>query len=167
MLDVYELCTAELQEKMLPLRSKFKEMEDTKLEKQQQKVRQEVFSVFDLLYDNLCFILNNIASVCVFLADEEARQNKGSQIWKFLLLWWYVEPFKIYGLHLNTLKNFILNSSSVLVLFWTTMKTISSLLTAYHKILMLSTITLFMHIFVLTFHVLGKNTLRGHKYYVV
>lgn len=66
MLDVYELCTAELQEKMLPLRSKFKEMEDTKLEKQQQKVRQEVFSVFDLLYDNLCFILNNIASVCVF-----------------------------------------------------------------------------------------------------
>lgn len=66
MLDVYELCTAELQEKMLPLRSKFKEMEDTKLEKQQQKVRQKVFSVFDLLYNNLCFILNNNASVCVF-----------------------------------------------------------------------------------------------------
>lgn len=39
MLDVYELCTAELQEKMLPLRSKFKEVEDKKLEKQQQKVR--------------------------------------------------------------------------------------------------------------------------------
>lgn len=39
MLDVYELCTAELQEKMLPIRSKFKEMEDKKLEKQQQKVR--------------------------------------------------------------------------------------------------------------------------------
>ncbi|KAM3866241.1 ubiquitin carboxyl-terminal hydrolase 14 [Diretmus argenteus] len=38
MLDVYELCTAELQEKMLPLRSKFKEDEDKKLEKQQQKV---------------------------------------------------------------------------------------------------------------------------------
>lgn len=39
MLDVYELCTAELQEKMLPIRSKFKEMEDKKLEKQQQKVQ--------------------------------------------------------------------------------------------------------------------------------
>lgn len=39
MLDVYELCTTELQEKMLPIRSKFKNMEDKKLEKQQQKVR--------------------------------------------------------------------------------------------------------------------------------
>lgn len=38
MLDVYELCTTELQEKMLPIRSKFKEVEDKKLEKQQQKV---------------------------------------------------------------------------------------------------------------------------------
>lgn len=40
MLDVYELCTTELQEKMLPIRSKFKDVEDKKLEKQQQKVRQ-------------------------------------------------------------------------------------------------------------------------------
>lgn len=40
-LDVYELCTAELQEKMLPIRSKFKEVEDKKLEKQQQKVSQK------------------------------------------------------------------------------------------------------------------------------
>lgn len=40
MLDVYELCTAELQDKMLPARSKFKEIEDKKLEKQQQKVTQ-------------------------------------------------------------------------------------------------------------------------------
>lgn len=39
MLDVYELCTSEVQEKMLPIRSKFKEVEDKKLEKQQQKVR--------------------------------------------------------------------------------------------------------------------------------
>lgn len=38
MLDVYELCTAELQEKMVSVRSKFKDMEDKKLEKQQQKV---------------------------------------------------------------------------------------------------------------------------------
>uniref|UniRef100_A0A8C7YIC4 Ubiquitin carboxyl-terminal hydrolase n=1 Tax=Oryzias sinensis TaxID=183150 RepID=A0A8C7YIC4_9TELE len=38
MLDVYELCTTELQEKMLPIRSKFKEVEDKKLEKQPQKV---------------------------------------------------------------------------------------------------------------------------------
>lgn len=38
MLDVYELCTGELQEKMLTIRSRFKEVEDKKLEKQQQKV---------------------------------------------------------------------------------------------------------------------------------
>lgn len=39
MLDVYELCTAELQEKMQPIRSKFKEVEDKNLENQQKKVR--------------------------------------------------------------------------------------------------------------------------------
>uniref|UniRef100_A0A8D3E8S7 Ubiquitin carboxyl-terminal hydrolase 14 n=1 Tax=Scophthalmus maximus TaxID=52904 RepID=A0A8D3E8S7_SCOMX len=39
MLDVYELCTAEVQEKMLPIRSKFKDVEDKKLEKQQEKVK--------------------------------------------------------------------------------------------------------------------------------
>nr|XP_020447260.1 LOW QUALITY PROTEIN: ubiquitin carboxyl-terminal hydrolase 14 [Monopterus albus] len=37
MLDVYELCTSELQEKMLPARSKFKEVEDKQLEKLQEK----------------------------------------------------------------------------------------------------------------------------------
>uniref|UniRef100_A0A4W4FC76 Ubiquitin carboxyl-terminal hydrolase n=1 Tax=Electrophorus electricus TaxID=8005 RepID=A0A4W4FC76_ELEEL len=37
MLDVYELCTADLQEKMVSVRSKFKDMEDRKLEKLQQK----------------------------------------------------------------------------------------------------------------------------------
>uniref|UniRef100_A0AAR2KQB2 Ubiquitin carboxyl-terminal hydrolase n=1 Tax=Pygocentrus nattereri TaxID=42514 RepID=A0AAR2KQB2_PYGNA len=37
MLDVYELCTAKLQEKMVSVRSKFKDMEDKKLEKLQQK----------------------------------------------------------------------------------------------------------------------------------
>ncbi|KAI4879828.1 hypothetical protein NFI96_002174 [Prochilodus magdalenae] len=36
MLDVYELCTADLQEKMVSVRSKFKDMEDKRLEKQQQ-----------------------------------------------------------------------------------------------------------------------------------
>ncbi|CAB1326432.1 unnamed protein product [Coregonus sp. 'balchen'] len=38
MLDVYELCTSELQQKMVAVRSKFKEIEDKKLEKQSQKV---------------------------------------------------------------------------------------------------------------------------------
>lgn len=38
MLDVYELCTSEVQEKMVAVRSKFKEVEDKKLEKQPQKV---------------------------------------------------------------------------------------------------------------------------------
>ncbi|KAM6948965.1 ubiquitin carboxyl-terminal hydrolase 14 [Aplochiton taeniatus] len=42
MLDVYELCTGELQEKMVPIRSKFKEVEDAKLEKQQQKGAKKV-----------------------------------------------------------------------------------------------------------------------------
>ncbi|XP_055722229.1 ubiquitin carboxyl-terminal hydrolase 14-like isoform X1 [Salvelinus fontinalis] len=37
MLDVYELCTSELQEKMVAVRSKFKEIEDKKLEKQSLK----------------------------------------------------------------------------------------------------------------------------------
>lgn len=37
-LDVYELCTAEVQEKMLPVRSKFKEIEDKNLEMAQKKV---------------------------------------------------------------------------------------------------------------------------------
>ncbi|XP_063075397.1 ubiquitin carboxyl-terminal hydrolase 14 [Engraulis encrasicolus] len=38
MLDVYELCTKELQEKMVSVRSKFKEVEDKKLDKQPKKV---------------------------------------------------------------------------------------------------------------------------------
>uniref|UniRef100_A0A4W4FC82 Ubiquitin carboxyl-terminal hydrolase n=1 Tax=Electrophorus electricus TaxID=8005 RepID=A0A4W4FC82_ELEEL len=42
MLDVYELCTADLQEKMVSVRSKFKDMEDRKLEKLQQKVSTKV-----------------------------------------------------------------------------------------------------------------------------
>ncbi|XP_071232697.1 ubiquitin carboxyl-terminal hydrolase 14-like isoform X2 [Salvelinus alpinus] len=42
MLDVYELCTSGLQEKMVAVRSKFKEIEDKKLEKQSQKVEKKV-----------------------------------------------------------------------------------------------------------------------------
>ncbi|XP_064202993.1 ubiquitin carboxyl-terminal hydrolase 14 isoform X2 [Anguilla rostrata] len=42
MLDVYELCTSELQEKMVGMRSKFKEMEDKKLEKQQKNAENKV-----------------------------------------------------------------------------------------------------------------------------
>lgn len=65
MLDVYELCTNELQEKMLPIRSKFKDVEDKKLEKQQQKVNRwtkvslqhccgrQSFNVFLFLYQTL------------------------------------------------------------------------------------------------------------------
>uniref|UniRef100_A0A8C4E475 Ubiquitin carboxyl-terminal hydrolase n=1 Tax=Dicentrarchus labrax TaxID=13489 RepID=A0A8C4E475_DICLA len=55
MLDVYELCTAELQEKMLPIRSKFKEVEDKKLEKQQQKV-------MPYMPDKLPLFLYNVGS---------------------------------------------------------------------------------------------------------
>ncbi|KAM9500306.1 ubiquitin carboxyl-terminal hydrolase 14 [Clarias gariepinus] len=42
MLDVYELCTPELQEKMVSIRSKFKDMEDRKLEQQQQKTNKKL-----------------------------------------------------------------------------------------------------------------------------
>uniref|UniRef100_A0A8C2WEK8 Ubiquitin carboxyl-terminal hydrolase n=1 Tax=Cyclopterus lumpus TaxID=8103 RepID=A0A8C2WEK8_CYCLU len=58
MLDVYELCTAEIQEKMLPMRSKFKELEDKNLEQQQKKkpdaakVKYEPFSFPDDLGSN-------------------------------------------------------------------------------------------------------------------
>ena len=38
MLDVYELCTSEVQQKMGPMRSKFKVVEDKKLEMAQKKV---------------------------------------------------------------------------------------------------------------------------------
>ncbi|CAB1444362.1 unnamed protein product [Pleuronectes platessa] len=54
MLDVYELCTAEVQEKMLPIRSKFKEVEDKKLE-QQQKVVKKVDKVKEVKYDPFSF----------------------------------------------------------------------------------------------------------------
>uniref|UniRef100_A0A8C8MIQ0 Ubiquitin carboxyl-terminal hydrolase n=1 Tax=Oncorhynchus tshawytscha TaxID=74940 RepID=A0A8C8MIQ0_ONCTS len=55
MLDVYELCTSGLQEKMVAVRSKFKEIEDKKLEKQSQKpkeVKYEPFSFADDLGSN-------------------------------------------------------------------------------------------------------------------
>ncbi|XP_053323043.1 ubiquitin carboxyl-terminal hydrolase 14 [Spea bombifrons] len=42
MLDIYELCTAELQEKMVPYRSKFKELEDKKVSAQPQKANKVV-----------------------------------------------------------------------------------------------------------------------------
>lgn len=55
MLDVYELCTSELQEKMLPIRSRFKEMEDKKLEKQQQKVLKKADAKKEVKYDPFSF----------------------------------------------------------------------------------------------------------------
>lgn len=59
MLDVYELCTPELQDKMESVRSKFKEVEDKKLEKQQQKVRFHTLAtpLYVYLYHNLGFSL--------------------------------------------------------------------------------------------------------------
>jgi len=49
MLDVFELCTEEIQEKMLPIRSKFTELEDETLEQQQKKVRPLCRSLFIVL----------------------------------------------------------------------------------------------------------------------
>uniref|UniRef100_A0A670I9X4 Ubiquitin carboxyl-terminal hydrolase 14 n=1 Tax=Podarcis muralis TaxID=64176 RepID=A0A670I9X4_PODMU len=44
MLDVFELCTSELQEKMTPYRSKFKELEDKKANQQPKNVRLAVLT---------------------------------------------------------------------------------------------------------------------------
>ncbi|XP_036374890.1 ubiquitin carboxyl-terminal hydrolase 14 [Megalops cyprinoides] len=55
MLDVYELCTQELQEKMVAVRSKFKEVEDKKLEKQQQKVEKKAVPQKEVKYEPFCF----------------------------------------------------------------------------------------------------------------
>ncbi|KAG8014237.1 Rho-associated protein kinase 1, partial [Nibea albiflora] len=55
MLDVYELCTSELQEKMLPIRSKFKEVEDKKLEKQQQKLVKKQETAKEVKYEPFSF----------------------------------------------------------------------------------------------------------------
>ncbi|XP_061878436.1 ubiquitin carboxyl-terminal hydrolase 14 [Entelurus aequoreus] len=54
LLDVYELCTAEVQESMLAVRSKFKEMEDKKLEKQQQKLTKKT-TVKEVKYEPFSF----------------------------------------------------------------------------------------------------------------
>ncbi|KAF7706849.1 hypothetical protein HF521_020103 [Silurus meridionalis] len=55
MLDVYELCTAELQEKMVSMRSKFKVMEDKKLEKQQQKINKKIEAPKEVKYEAFSF----------------------------------------------------------------------------------------------------------------
>lgn len=55
MLDVYELCTSELQEKMLPIRSRFKDMEDKKLEKQHQKVLKKADAKKEVKYEPFSF----------------------------------------------------------------------------------------------------------------
>ncbi|KAK2860004.1 hypothetical protein Q7C36_004170 [Tachysurus vachellii] len=55
MLDVYEMCTPELQEKMVPVRSKFKEMEDRKLEEQQQKINKKIEAPKEVKYEDFSF----------------------------------------------------------------------------------------------------------------
>ncbi|GAA6071081.1 ubiquitin carboxyl-terminal hydrolase 14 [Tachysurus ichikawai] len=55
MLDVYEMCTPELQEKMVPVRSKFKEMEDRKLEEQQQKINKKIEAPKKVKYEDFSF----------------------------------------------------------------------------------------------------------------
>uniref|UniRef100_A0A673KFZ8 Ubiquitin carboxyl-terminal hydrolase n=1 Tax=Sinocyclocheilus rhinocerous TaxID=307959 RepID=A0A673KFZ8_9TELE len=57
MLDVYELCTAELQEKMVSVRSKFKVVEDKKLEMQQQPKASnlKVGAPKETKYEPFCF----------------------------------------------------------------------------------------------------------------
>uniref|UniRef100_A0A672SSV1 ubiquitinyl hydrolase 1 n=1 Tax=Sinocyclocheilus grahami TaxID=75366 RepID=A0A672SSV1_SINGR len=57
MLDVYELCTAGLQEKMVSVRSKFKEVEDKKLEMLQQPKasNQKVGAPKETKYEPFCF----------------------------------------------------------------------------------------------------------------
>lgn len=75
MLDVYELCTSELQEKMLTIRSRFKEVEDKKLEKQQQKVRHLISTLYP---QKSSFHLH--AATVFPVGDEEARRSQGAEI---------------------------------------------------------------------------------------
>uniref|UniRef100_A0A3B4EEU3 Ubiquitin carboxyl-terminal hydrolase n=1 Tax=Pygocentrus nattereri TaxID=42514 RepID=A0A3B4EEU3_PYGNA len=55
MLDVYELCTAKLQEKMVSVRSKFKDMEDKKLEKLQQKIDKKIEAPKEVKHEAFSF----------------------------------------------------------------------------------------------------------------
>ncbi|XP_066575313.1 ubiquitin carboxyl-terminal hydrolase 14 isoform X2 [Amia ocellicauda] len=55
MLDVFELCTSELQEKMVSTRSKFKEVEDKKLNQQQQKVDKKPAAPKEVKYEPFAF----------------------------------------------------------------------------------------------------------------
>uniref|UniRef100_A0AAY4CNX8 Ubiquitin carboxyl-terminal hydrolase n=1 Tax=Denticeps clupeoides TaxID=299321 RepID=A0AAY4CNX8_9TELE len=55
MLDVYELCTSELQENMVAVRSKFKEVEDKKLEKQQQKLEKKASTPKEVKFEPFSF----------------------------------------------------------------------------------------------------------------
>ncbi|XP_033854405.2 ubiquitin carboxyl-terminal hydrolase 14-like isoform X1 [Acipenser ruthenus] len=55
MLDVYELCTTELQEKMVSIRSKFKEVEDRLNTQQQQKVDKKTGTPKEVKYEPFSF----------------------------------------------------------------------------------------------------------------
>lgn len=92
MLDVYELCTSELQEKMLTIRSRFKEVEDKKLEKQQQKVR----PLIPTLHSQKRSSHLNAATVCP-VGDAEARRSQGGEIRTLFLPGRYVGsiPFDV------------------------------------------------------------------------
>ncbi|CAL8313136.1 ubiquitin carboxyl-terminal hydrolase 14 [Gadus morhua] len=55
MLDVYELCTSEVQKKMEPMRSKFKVVDDKKLEMAQKKVVTKTAVVKETKYEDVSF----------------------------------------------------------------------------------------------------------------
>lgn len=58
MLDVYELCTPELQEKMISFRSKFKDLEDKKVNQQTKTVSSYcTFLNLNILIFNNYFVL--------------------------------------------------------------------------------------------------------------
>lgn len=57
MLDVYELCTPELQEKMVSFRSKFKDLEDKKVNQQPKTVSSYCsFSDLNMFIFTLCSV---------------------------------------------------------------------------------------------------------------
>ena len=102
MLDIYELCTTELQEKMLPIRSKFKEVEDKKLEKQQQKVMLFLAFMWNLLAENLfqytvllATLYNFSMFVCLFSHQRSQMERKkwNMSLSHSLMVCWYMTLF--------------------------------------------------------------------------
>lgn len=83
MLDVYELCTPELQEKMVSFRSKFKDLEDKKVNQQPNAVG-SFFCIFNYCHLNLHLVPSS--SHYYYENDQPTFQVGGAYIVHILML---------------------------------------------------------------------------------